>query len=82
MFFFSTLAEYNKDLEEWLCSDTSGHFRTLVRSLLTAEREETVEIDFEMAELDAQRLFDVGIILCTVKKNFLVFCEKHFVYTS
>lgn len=58
--FFFLLVEYNKDLEEWLCSDTSGQFRTLVRSLLSAEREETVEIDFEMAELDAQKLFDVS----------------------
>lgn len=53
--------KYNKELEDCLCSDTSGQFRTLLRSLLSAEREETVEIDFEMAEMDAQRLFDGGV---------------------
>ncbi|CAL1270978.1 unnamed protein product [Larinioides sclopetarius] len=53
--------KYNKDLEEALISDTSGRFRHLVRSLAAAERDETVEIDFERAERDAQRLFDGGV---------------------
>ncbi|XP_054707652.1 annexin A7-like isoform X2 [Uloborus diversus] len=52
---------YNKDLEDWVYEDTSGHFRKLLISLLTAEREETNEIDFDLAELDAQRLFDSGV---------------------
>lgn len=71
------MAEYNKDLEEWLCSDMSGHFQTLVRSLLSAEREETVEIDFEMAEMDAQKLFDVSGTF-----YIYLFLHKNFIYKS
>ncbi|GIY12720.1 hypothetical protein CEXT_216622 [Caerostris extrusa] len=53
--------KYNKDLEESLISDSSGNFRYLLRSLVSAERDETIEIDFERAERDAQRLFDGGV---------------------
>ncbi|GFT77010.1 annexin A7 [Trichonephila clavipes] len=53
--------KFNKDLEEILISDSSGRFRHLLVSLVSAERDETVEIDFERAERDAQRLFDGGV---------------------
>ncbi|XP_035229854.1 annexin A7-like, partial [Stegodyphus dumicola] len=53
--------KYGKDLEEWVCGDTSGYFKNLLRALITAERDESVDIDFEEAERDAQRLYDGGV---------------------
>ncbi|XP_042895205.1 annexin A7 isoform X1 [Parasteatoda tepidariorum] len=53
--------KYNKDLEEWITSDTSGHFQNILRSLASAERDESVEVDFKKAERDAQRLYDGGV---------------------
>ncbi|GLH09145.1 Annexin B9 [Gryllus bimaculatus] len=51
---------FKSSLEEDLVDDTSGYFRRLLRSLCTARRNETREIDVEKAKLDAERLHEAG----------------------
>ncbi|KAK3782511.1 hypothetical protein RRG08_061741 [Elysia crispata] len=52
--------EYDAELEEDLCSDTSGYFRRLLVSLLTAGREPDEGVDTDRAEEDARKFFEAG----------------------
>ncbi|RUS88556.1 hypothetical protein EGW08_003656 [Elysia chlorotica] len=52
--------EYDTELEEDLSSDTSGYFRRLLVSLLTAGREPEGEVDYGRAEEDAKQFFEAG----------------------
>ncbi|XP_061118753.1 annexin A4-like [Conger conger] len=55
---------YNKDqernLEEDICSDTSGMFQRVLVSLLTAGRDESNKVDQALAVQDAKDLFEAG----------------------
>ncbi|XP_064164342.1 annexin A4-like [Anguilla rostrata] len=55
---------YNKDhernLEDDICSDTSGMFQRVLVSLLTAGRDESGKVDEAMAVQDAKDLYEAG----------------------
>jgi hypothetical protein len=53
-------AEFEKDLEEDIRNDTSGNFERLLVSLVNANRDETDDIDMDMAGEDAQKMFEAG----------------------
>ena len=59
--YFIYFSVYDADLEEDLKSDTSGYFRRLMVSLVTAGRQEEdySEVDYDKAREDAQKFFDV-----------------------
>ncbi|KAG2469542.1 ANTR1 protein, partial [Polypterus senegalus] len=76
--------EFGKDLEDDICSDTSGMFQRVLVSLLTANRDESEHVDAAKAKEDAKAIFDAGearwgtdevtflTILCTRNKRQLV----------
>lgn len=52
--------EYGSNLEDDLCSDTSGYFRRLMVSLMASGREPEGSVDKDKAKQDAQKFFDAG----------------------
>uniref|UniRef100_A0A3B4AJJ9 Annexin n=1 Tax=Periophthalmus magnuspinnatus TaxID=409849 RepID=A0A3B4AJJ9_9GOBI len=60
--FFSTLyyLVHERDLEADIEGDTSGDVRNLLMALLQGNRDETYEVDEELAEQDATALFEAG----------------------
>ncbi|KAK5851705.1 hypothetical protein PBY51_023239 [Eleginops maclovinus] len=52
--------EYKKDLEEVIKDETSGDFTTALLALLKAQKDESVEIDNDLARRDAEILFEAG----------------------
>ncbi|KAG7476345.1 hypothetical protein MATL_G00081920 [Megalops atlanticus] len=83
--------EYEKNLEEDICSDTSGMFQRVLVSLLTAGRDESNRVDEALVTQDAKDLYEAGearwgtdevkflTILCVRNKAHLlrVFQEYH-----
>ncbi|KAL5015732.1 hypothetical protein ScPMuIL_005321 [Solemya velum] len=51
---------FKKELEKDIVGDTSGHFKRLLVSQLTANREEGNHIDPNQARVEAQELYDAG----------------------
>ena len=69
---------YSKPLEKDVKSDTSGHFRRLLISLLQGRRPETTEVNVEQAKQDAQSLLDAGAAkFGTDESRFnVLFCDR------
>jgi len=55
----ATYAEFGRNLEKDLVSDTSGHFRRLLVSVCNAGRDESTNVDTAKAEKDANDIYAV-----------------------
>lgn len=76
--------EYGKDLEDDVCGDTSGMFKRVLVSLLTAGRDEGNEVDAALASQDAKEIYEAGeahwgtdevkflTVLCVRNRNHLL----------
>ncbi|XP_055462063.1 annexin A7 isoform X3 [Psammomys obesus] len=53
-------SEFGRDLEKDIRSDTSGHFERLLVSMCQGNRDENQSINHQMAQDDAQRLYQAG----------------------
>ncbi|XP_005325972.2 annexin A7 isoform X1 [Ictidomys tridecemlineatus] len=52
--------EFGRDLEKDIRSDTSGHFERLLVSMCQGNRDENQSVNHQMAQEDAQRLYQAG----------------------
>ena len=52
---------YNRNLEKDIKSDTSGHFKHVLVSLLTASRPSGNMVDKTQAKIDAEALMESGV---------------------
>ncbi|XP_076400846.1 annexin A7 isoform X4 [Peromyscus maniculatus bairdii] len=53
-------SEFGRDLEKDIKSDTSGHFERLLVSMCQGNRDENQSVNHQMAQEDAQRLYQAG----------------------
>ena len=60
MLFVSLHAEYRRNLEKDIVSETSGHFKRLLVSMCQASREENAAVDMAKAKSEAQQLYQAG----------------------
>eukprot|EP00058_Branchiostoma_floridae_P024868 XP_002610358.1 hypothetical protein BRAFLDRAFT_120055 [Branchiostoma floridae] len=52
--------KFHRDLEKDVVGDTSGHFKRLLVSMTTANRDEVKEVDLEKAKKEAKELYKAG----------------------
>uniref|UniRef100_A0A673AMC7 Annexin n=1 Tax=Sphaeramia orbicularis TaxID=375764 RepID=A0A673AMC7_9TELE len=52
--------EYDEELEEVIKDDTSGDFTTALLALLKADKDESTQVDMDLAQKDAKILFEAG----------------------
>ncbi|XP_037548056.1 annexin A4 [Nematolebias whitei] len=76
--------EYGKSLEDAVCGDTSGMFKRVLVSLLTAGRDESDKVDEALAVQDAKEIYQAGearwgtdevkflTVLCVRNRNHLL----------
>lgn len=76
--------EYGKSLEDDVCGDTSGMFKRVLVSLLTANRDESNTVDQALAVQDAKEIYEAGearwgtdevkflTVLCVRNRNHLL----------
>ncbi|KAL6472571.1 hypothetical protein MHYP_G00187590 [Metynnis hypsauchen] len=76
--------EYGRNLEDDICGDTSGMFKRVLVSLLTAGRDESTTVDEALAKQDAKEIYEAGearwgtdevkflTILCVRNRNHLL----------
>ncbi|XP_043839442.1 annexin A7 isoform X1 [Dromiciops gliroides] len=53
-------SEFGRDIEKDIRSDTSGHFERLLVSMCQGNRDENQNVNHQMAQEDAQRLYQAG----------------------
>ena len=53
-------AEFGRNLEEDIESETSGYFKRLLVCQSTGGRDEGDDVDYELAQNEAQEIFDVS----------------------
>lgn len=51
---------YNRPLAEHMCSETDGHFRRLLTLIITGVRDESGEVDADLAKEQADILYAAG----------------------
>ncbi|KAA0192185.1 Annexin [Fasciolopsis buskii] len=51
---------HQRELEEDIMSETSGHFKRILVSLIQANRDENPNVDFNQVRQDAQALYEAG----------------------
>lgn len=61
MFIYFLNKVFNRDLEADIKSDTSGDFKHVLVSLLTASRPTGNMVDWTLAKRDAQKLVEAGV---------------------
>ena len=78
------LLVYGRDLEADVQSDTSGHFRKVLTSLLTASRPSGNMVDKTQARIDAEELIKAGIKKWgTDESKFItILCTRRFKISS
>lgn len=54
MSFYLSQTAFQRDLEKDVVSETSGHFRRLLVSMVQAARDETTNVDMNKAKADAK----------------------------
>lgn len=64
--------EYDKDLEECIISDTSGHFQRILIILLQARRDESTTYTEAEVKKDAQELFQAGELKCGTDESMFL----------
>lgn len=76
--------DYDKNLEDDVCGDTSGMFQRVLVSLLSAGRDESLKVDDALVAQDAKDIFEAGearwgtdevkflTVLCVRSRNHLI----------
>lgn len=74
------VAVYHQSLEQQLSSETSGHFRRLLISLCSANRDESGHVDPDRARQDAIELRDAGVNMVGTDESVFngIVCQRNY----